>query len=83
MRSELANMRDDMRSMRDEIRALSTKVLRMDGSVQSMVQELGAVERKLAAKVEEYFDASRQRSPAEIPPGCKARYEPSPHRVAD
>ena len=43
MRSEMANMRDDMRSMRDEIRALSTTVLRMDGSVQSMAQELGAL----------------------------------------
>ena len=37
------NMRDDMRSMRDEIRALSSTVLRMDGSVQSMAQELGAI----------------------------------------
>jgi hypothetical protein len=38
----MANMRDDMGSMRDEIRALSTTVLRMDGSVASMAQELGA-----------------------------------------
>jgi len=46
MRAEMANVRDvrdDMRSMRDEIRALSTTVLRMDGSVQSMAQELGAI----------------------------------------
>ena len=43
MRAEMANVRDDMRSMRDEIRALSTAVLRMDGSVQSMAQELGAI----------------------------------------
>ena len=39
----MANVRDDMRSMRDEIRALSTAVLRMDGSVQAMAQELGAI----------------------------------------
>jgi hypothetical protein len=31
------------RNGRDEIRALSTTVLRMDGSVQSMAQELGAI----------------------------------------
>ena len=43
VRAEMANMRDDMRSMRDEIRALSTTVLRMDSSVQSMAQELGAI----------------------------------------
>jgi len=46
MRAEMANVRDvrdDMRSMRDEIRALSITVLRMDGSVQSMAQELGAI----------------------------------------
>jgi hypothetical protein len=48
MRAEMANMRDDMRSMRDEIRALSTTVLRMDGSVQSMAQELGAISGLLA-----------------------------------
>ena len=33
----------EMQGMRDEIRALSTTVLRMDGSVQSMAQELGAI----------------------------------------
>ena len=51
----MANMRDDMRSMRDEIRALSTTVLRMDGSVQSMAQELGAISgllSELAASTE-------------------------------
>ena len=42
------NMRDDMRSMRDEIRALSSTVLRMDGSVQSMAQELDAISGLLA-----------------------------------
>ena len=42
------NMRDDMRSLRDEIRTLSTTVLRMDGSVQSMAQELGAIYGLLA-----------------------------------
>ena len=41
-------MRDDMRSMRDEIRALSTAVLRMDGSVQFMAQELAAISGLLA-----------------------------------
>jgi hypothetical protein len=50
MRSEMANMRDDMRSMRDEIRALSTTMLRMDGSVQSMAQELGAISGLLAGQ---------------------------------
>jgi hypothetical protein len=34
--------------MRDEIRPLSTTVLRMDGSVQSMAQELGAISGLLA-----------------------------------
>jgi hypothetical protein len=48
MRTEMANMRDNMRSMRDEIRALSTTVLRMDGSVQSMARELGAISGLLA-----------------------------------
>ena len=48
MRAEMANMRDDMRGMRDEIRALSTTVLRMDGSVQYMTQELGAISGLLA-----------------------------------
>ena len=43
MRAEMANMCDDMRSKRDEIRALSKIVLRMDGSLQSMAQELGAI----------------------------------------
>ena len=36
-------MRAEMANMRDEIRAPSTTVLRMDGSVQSMAQELGAI----------------------------------------
>jgi hypothetical protein len=34
--------------MRDEIRAVSTTVLRMDGSVQSMAQELDAISGLLA-----------------------------------
>jgi precorrin-6B methylase 2 len=47
--AEMANMRDDMHhSMRDEIRALSTTGLRMDSSVQSMAQDLGAISGSLA-----------------------------------
>ena len=42
------NRRSEMANMRDEIRALSTTVLRMDGSVQSMAQELGAISGLLA-----------------------------------
>ena len=41
-------MRVEKANMRDEIRALSTTVLRMDGSVQSMAQELGAISGLLA-----------------------------------
>jgi hypothetical protein len=47
--AELNSMRAEMANMRDEIRALSTiTVLRIDGSVQSMAQELGAVSGLLA-----------------------------------
>ena len=45
--AELNSMRAEA-NMRDEIRALSTTVLRMDGSVQSMAQELGAISGLLA-----------------------------------
>ena len=41
--AELNSVRAETANMRDEIRALSTTVLRMDGSVQSMAQELGAI----------------------------------------
>jgi hypothetical protein len=41
--AELNSVRAEMANMRDQIRALSTTVLRMDGSVQSMAQELGAI----------------------------------------
>jgi len=41
--AELNSMRAEMANMRDEIRALSTTVMRMDGSVQSQAQELGAI----------------------------------------
>jgi hypothetical protein len=46
--AELNSMRAEMANMRDEIRALSTTVLRMDGSVQAMAQELGAISGLLA-----------------------------------
>ena len=41
--AELNSVRAEMANMRDEIRALSITVLRMDGSVQAMAQELGAI----------------------------------------
>ena len=48
MREEIGSLYAELNSMRDEIRALSTTVLRMDGSVQSMAQELGAISGLLA-----------------------------------
>jgi hypothetical protein len=46
--TEMRGMRDEMNSMRDEMRALSTMMLRMDGLVQAMTQELGAISGLLA-----------------------------------
>ena len=46
----MLNQRAEMANMRDEIRALSATVLRMDGSVQSMAQELGTISGLLGAQ---------------------------------
>jgi hypothetical protein len=68
MREEIGSLYAELNSMRDEIRALSTTVLRMDGSVQSMTQELGAISGWLAEQ-----SPRRHR----LPPARKA------HRIED
>ena len=78
--AELNSMRAEMANMRDEIRALSTTVLRMDGSAQSMAQELGAISGLLTEQ-SPAPQRDRGRDCLDLPPLLLAHHGLNPYPV--